>query len=161
METGYIQTYSDNASRQQVIVVVREDWTVSCFDTTLKLLWEKAISHKTHELSTMASLFKIDDVSIYISPLSLEQATDSLESGISGSGGGGIVVVGASMVPRDEAALIKLEEGLVGETGVSEHPELKFRAALEHYSVFALEAGDGHVIWRSKDENEKMANFSW
>jgi hypothetical protein len=139
LETGYVEPYSESVGRKQVIVVVREDWTVSCFDTSLKLLWEKPISHKSHEMSTMANFYKIDDVAVYVAPLSLEEQSS------------GIVVVGAAMVPRDEEAAanaLKLEEGLLGERGDIEHPELRFRAALEHYSVFALDAKDGHVIWR-------------
>lgn len=131
--------YSESVRRWQIIVVVREDWTVACFDSSLKLLWEKPISHKSHEMSTMANYYKIDDVAVYVAPLSLEE------------GSTGVVIVGAAMVPRDEEAAanaLKLEEGLQGESGNTEHPELRFRAALEHYSVFALEASDGHVIWR-------------
>jgi hypothetical protein len=139
LETGYVEPYSESVGRKQVIVVVREDWTVSCFSMSLQLLWEKAISHKSHEMSSMANFYKIDDVTVYVAPLSLEE------------GSNGVVVIGAAMVPRDEDAAeqaLRLEEGLNGESGDTEHPELRLRAALEHYSVFALDAKDGHVIWR-------------
>ena len=32
LQTGYISPYSDTKERSQVIVVVREDWTVVCYD---------------------------------------------------------------------------------------------------------------------------------
>lgn len=125
--------------RRQSIVVVREDWTVSCYDPQLNLLWEKAVAHKGHDMITMMKYYKIDEVSVYLAPISLEEYST------------GAVIVGASMSARDPNALanhIRVELGLAEGDSVEEHPEMKMRRELEHFSVYALDSVDGHVIWR-------------
>lgn len=42
LKTGYVDHYDPSKERRQIIVVVSEDWVVTCFDYTLKVLWEKA-----------------------------------------------------------------------------------------------------------------------
>jgi hypothetical protein len=53
LKTGYVDAYDADKGRSQVIVVVREDWTVICYDSQLNVLWEKAVAHKTHEMDSM------------------------------------------------------------------------------------------------------------
>jgi hypothetical protein len=53
LKTGYVDAYDADKRRSQVIVVVREDWTVICYDSQLNVLWEKAVAHKTHEMDSM------------------------------------------------------------------------------------------------------------
>jgi hypothetical protein len=43
LATGYLQPYSTTKARQQVIVVVTEGWHVLCYDSKLKLLWERTV----------------------------------------------------------------------------------------------------------------------
>jgi outer membrane protein assembly factor BamB len=139
LKTGYVDSYDAVKGRSQVIVVVREDWTVQCFDSTLKPLWEKAIAHKTHELDTLINKFQIDEVALFLTPLSISETSN------------GLIIVGANMKLRDpfSADSILLEEGLVmNENGELEHPEMRQRAALEHFSVYALDARTGRVMWR-------------
>ena len=50
IKTGYVVPYSSEKERSQVIVLVKEDWSVVCYDASLNLLWEKAVAHKSHEL---------------------------------------------------------------------------------------------------------------
>lgn len=125
LKTGYVDQYDISKSRSQVIVVVREDWTVTCFDSSLHPLWEKAIAHKTHELDKLKDKFEIDEVSVFLTPLSIR---DDL---------GGLVIVGANMKLR-----VSILEGKSDET------ELHEKAALEHFSIYALDAKTGHVVWR-------------
>jgi hypothetical protein len=85
--------------------------------------------------------FTIDEVSVYLTPVALTEDVT------------GLVIVGGSMRLRDPAAAeeaIHVEEGLgsAGETGDKEHPEMQQRAALEHFSMYALDAKTGHVVWR-------------
>ena len=137
-KTGYVTPYDEKKERMQVIVVVREDWTVSCYDASLNLLWEKAVAHKTHELDTMIDKFRIDEVSVMIAPVGIHD------------GSAGVVVVGASMALRDEEAHrgIRVEhEEDMGSSGDEEHPDMHARASLEHFSVYALDAASGHVLW--------------
>ena len=138
LKTGYIDAYDPEKGRTQVIVVLREDWTVICYDSQLNVRWEKAIAHKTHEMDDMIDKFTIDEVAIYLTPLSL---TDDIN---------GLVIVGGSMKLRDPSEeTIHVEEGLdMKENGDKEHPEMKQRAALEHFSMYALDAKTGHVVWR-------------
>lgn len=138
LKTGYVTPYHETRERMQVIVVVREDWTVSCYDANLNLLWERAVAHKAHEIDTMIDKFRIDEVAVMIAPVSVKE------------GSLGLVVVGASMtlrdvdVPRD--VHLEHEEEHLG-SGDEEHPDMHARASLEHFSVYALDAASGHVLW--------------
>lgn len=139
LKTGYVDTYDASTGRNQVIVVVREDWTVACYDSSLQLLWEKAIAHKTHDLDHLIDKFQIDEVAVYLTPINIRDDVN------------GLVIIGANMKLRDptSADSILTQEGMkMNENGELEHPEMKQRAALEHFSVYALDARTGHVVWR-------------
>ena len=141
LKAGYIDSYDSTAKkgRNQVIVIVREDWTVSCYDSSLHLLWDRAIAHKTHELDKLGDKFQIDEVAVYLTPISLQEDQN------------GLIIVGANMKLRDPSSVnaISMEEGMkMNENGELEHPEMKERAALEHFSVYALDGRTGHVVWR-------------
>ncbi len=143
LQTGYISPYSDTKERSQVIVVVREDWTVVCYDSSLRVMWEKAVAHKTHELQVLADKYHIDDVSLRILPISIKK--DSF----------GVVLVGASMRSSDYKGEpkrhgdVRIEHGLdYKEDGNKEHADMRDQATLEHFNIYALDANNGHVIWR-------------
>ncbi len=147
IETGYIEPYSETEERSQVIVVVREDWTVVCYDSSLKVLWEKAVAHKTHELQLLADKYYIDDISVRVLPLSIKK--DAY----------GVIFVGASMRPiggkegnhvGDSSHIsVHIEHGMdYKEDGEEVHKDMKSQASLEHFNIYALDAKDGHVIWR-------------
>lgn len=147
IQTGYVDPYSETEERSQVIVVVREDWTVVCYDSSLKMLWEKAVAHKTHEMQLLADKYYIDDISITVLPLSIKK--DAY----------GVIFVGASMRPfggsdgthvgDSHHASVLIEHGLdYGEDGNKVHKDMKSQASLEHFNIYALDAKDGHVIWR-------------
>lgn len=101
-------------------------------------MWEKAVAHKTHEIDMIINKYMVDDVAITISPISLQE------------GSSGMIVVGASMSIRNETVnQVSVEHGLdLNEDGAVEHSDLNLRSALEHFSVYALNAANGHVLWR-------------
>ncbi len=48
MATGYLQKFQSMIQvRKQVVVVLLSDWTVLCFDHTLKLLWKTKVGETT------------------------------------------------------------------------------------------------------------------
>ena len=131
MAVGYIDAYSPEKSRNQVIVVMTDDWTVTCYTHLLQKMWTKSIEHKYHTLNVM-SHFHVEEVSLLISPLSLKD------------GAGGLVVVGASLELNDHHSAV--EVGLqVNISGSKEHPEMELIAQLEHFTVYALEGHTGYL----------------
>ena len=149
LKTGYIDPYNITTIRKQVIVIVREDWTVSCYDSKLRLLWDKAIAHKSFEIENIINKYKIEEVAILISSIALEE------------GNNGAIFIGASMGLRHpEESHIKIESGLdMKEDGNEEHKDLHLQASLEHFSVFALDAIDGHVIWKHDGLDVKAEQY--
>jgi len=156
LKTGYIDPYDASKSRNQVILVVREDWTVSLFNAKLESLWEKSLSHKMYDMVGISDMFEISDISVVISPISLNHDNSSTPSM-------GTVIIGASMKVRDSAATqVHVELGLndtdshapgsVGDPGVRSH--------LEHYTVYALDGHDGAVIWRHDGTEVRAEQFS-
>ena len=66
-----------------------------------------------------------------------------------------MVLVGASMRPIDAEGEtkkhgdVRIEHGLdYKEDGNKEHADMRDQASLEHFNIYALDANDGHVIWR-------------
>ena len=182
IKTGYVDKYSETKGRQQVVVVLREDWTVVCFDAQLRLLWEKSVGHKVHQLDKDAGLllsrYTIDDASITIAPLNFH-APDTGSNSASDAGGNtgvGVVVVGASMALREayvtggtkSSAHVHrgLESDLSKDTdtdkhhhGTDSHDGDDIGASLEHYSVYALSAVSGQILW-AHDGSDSLARHS-
>lgn len=150
MKTGYIESYNENKSRKQVIIVVRDDLTVLCYDETLQLLWEKAVAHKAYDIEGMVDKFKVDQIAVLVSPLSIKAGTV------------GVVVVGVSMKLKPEYEnSFKVEDGIdMTEIGAKEHPEMEMRSKLEHFSVFALDAHNGHVLWKHDGLEVRAEQFT-
>ena len=117
---------------------MRDDLTVLCYDESLQLLWQKAVAHKAYEIDGMIDKFTIDQIAVLVSPLSIKEGTV------------GVIVIGVSMELKAEYEnSFKIEEGIdMSEIGAKEHPEMEIRSKLEHFSVFALDAHTGHVIWK-------------
>lgn len=138
MEVGYIDAYDADKSRQQVIVVLREDWTVACYDHNLALLWERGLSHrKAHDLDNIMSKYDIAEASLLVSSLHLgEEST-------------GTVFVGIRVRLNDETATNVLVEGVDGmhASGDAEHEDMRIRGELEHFTVHALDGHTGKIMW--------------
>ena len=50
MATGYLQKFQSMVQvRKQVVVVLLSDWTVLCFDHTLRLLWKSKVGESMVE----------------------------------------------------------------------------------------------------------------
>jgi hypothetical protein len=131
-------------------VVVREDLTVTCYDSSLNVVWEKAVTHHAHALSTDLERYMVDEASMLVSPLSVAEDSE------------GMVVVGTSFVSRsdvdDEVSVeenVDLYDGVTrGEEGDGDGDETKGVAAgkatvkPEHFSVVCLDAKTGKLMWK-------------
>ncbi len=163
MATGYIDKYSIRRHRNQIVVVVTEDWTVLCFDHRLRLRWEHAIPIKIAEDQVLS------EVSIFIGAHPMRQ------------GDRGVVVVGGRVVSRDDATAYGMHQerpaGPQGagagmedkETRRAQHraktgsedgtraaddvPETLFNDGThfdreQHFSFYAFDAGSGQRRWK-------------
>jgi hypothetical protein len=171
LKVGYIEPYSDSRARTQVIVVVLEDWTVICFDHRLQTLWEKEVGHFSMEIERMHDLFRINEVAVYISPIDI--VSDELPVDAEGTteSNFGLVVIGASMGYRVDAnsstqnahdfESVRTELGLqMEEDGDVEHGDLTRKIQLEHFSLFALGARSGKVIWKHDGTEMQAEQFT-
>ena len=143
--------YEKDKARSQVIIVVKEDWKVLCFDSTLKLLWEKAIKHKAHESETLINMFKISDISVYIAPLEIQDGVD------------GVVIIGASMSQKgdDPESIVHFEDGIdMKENPDIEHPFMHAKAKLEHFSIYCFDAKNGNVLWQHDGLDIRTEQYS-
>lgn len=95
-KVGYIHEYDEGINRQQVIVVLLEDWTVLCYNSNLEILWEKEIGHFSHDMEHMRQYFRIAEASIQIAPFNLFVEEEGKDETC------GTVIVGASMELREE-----------------------------------------------------------
>ena len=155
LAAGYVDKYRPDKERTKVIIVVTEDFTVSCYDASLNILWEKSVAHKSHKLDYVINHYTVDEVAVFVTPLNLQNIED----------GPGAVIVGASLRMKNlaDSALPAsiIEAGLdMLEDGDLEHPEIKLRAMLEHYSVYALDAKEGHVVWRHDGSDVKEEQYT-
>lgn len=161
-----MQPYDAAEARHQVIIIVYEDWMVQCFDSSLQLLWEKEVGHHSLELDVLIKYYKIHDVSVYIAPLQIKDDASS-----------GIIVVGASMSRRtdsvgqlivDDVAIVVNSNDAINSTDIridavnpdKEHPAMHAQAKLEHFNVYALDAVDGHVLWKYDGLDVRPEQFS-
>jgi hypothetical protein len=154
IKTGYITPYSETEKRSQVIVVLYEDWTVLCYDSSLHLMWSKEVAHKTFDLDRLNQYYHIHSAAIDIAPLQLR---DDLSDGV--------VIVGASM---------KRREGLTHPDGTTMEPvdvylhrnsdgtllDPEAVSKLEHFSIFALDGFSGHVIWKHDGMEVRAEQYS-
>lgn len=136
MGSGYGEPYHPQRKRSQVIVVVNEDASLSCFNSTLSLLWWAEIFHKQHSHRPVLDYFFADDVSVLIQPLSLEENS------------AGVVIVGVSLSLRPGVDKIELEKGIqLNESGDDEHPYMRAKAQMAHFNIHAFDARTGRLIW--------------
>ena len=150
MKTGYIDQYDAKESREQVIVIMREDWTVSCYDSALELMWEKGVSHQTaHDLENILDKYEMVETTIFITPTDVHSETS------------GTVFVGARVRLNDETATNVRIEGFSGMhvSGDKEHPDMKLRGQLEHFTVHALDAHTGKILWLHDGTEQKSEEF--
>ena len=142
LDTGYITNYDTNKERSQVLFTLQKDLTISCFDSTLKLLWNKQLAHKLHDIQGLLAHYNIQNIAIHAIPISITQNSDSL------------VVIGFNMIPNniDSESRIRLEQGMGSEDGSSgnrtEHIGIDIQSQLDHFTIYALNATDGSIIWR-------------
>jgi hypothetical protein len=148
MKTGYIEPYNADKKRAQVVVVVNEDTSITCFDAKLNTLWQSGIFRQLR-VGNVLGKFRADDVAISILPLSLDE------------GSSGVVIVGASMSLRHGEDHFKVEKGMnLHEDGDQEHPEIRAKALLEHFNVHAFDAHSGRLIWSHGGFDVRVEQYS-
>ena len=140
--------YSAQVKRSQIIVLVNEDSSISCFDSKLNIMWQSAIFKNEFEQSIL-NKFRVDEVGISILPLSLVSRSS------------GVVIVGLSMVQRNDEEHFEIELGIeINENGGREHPEMRVKPHFTHFNVVAFEASSGQVIWRHDGFESREARSS-
>ena len=145
-----MEPYSSTDNRSQVIIVVLEDWTVICYDSSLHMLWSKQVAHKSFDLDHLIQYFKISTVSVYITPLQLHSDSST-----------GTVIVGASMSRRN-AMTAATEEVQVTLRRLADgsHPEAEAASKLAHFSMFALDSFSGHILWKHDGTELRSEQYS-
>lgn len=152
VNTGYITHYNNRKERQQVIVVLRNDLSVLCLDYSLNLLWEKQLAHKLHDIPGLLEHYDVHDVHIRILPLTINEGFND-----------GSIIIGLSMLPRDanSEVRIKLESGLFSTdpNEASKHVGINVQSQLQHFTVYALDAHNGTVIWKHDGVDVKPEQY--
>ena len=155
MKTGYKDPYSNELVREQIIIVVLEYWTVICYDAELNIMWEKEVGHFSMSIEKMEKWFRIDSVNIHISPINIVHKEEGKEASDNG-----LVVIGASMAYINDThhnngqnahdfERVLMESGFdMNEDGEEEHPDMALRNQLDHFSMYALNAHSGKVVWK-------------
>ncbi|XP_070575140.1 uncharacterized protein [Ptychodera flava] len=139
--TGYLVQYQSMLQiRKQVVVVLTEDWTVLCFDSELKLLWENKL------IENLDPKYYIKEATILVTSHNLKKKD------------GGLVIIGASMTDRHhhESKLVhdhhkRVEDIRPTDSDDDDDEDIPYtkegEAEIHHFSTYALSGKDGSVRW--------------
>ncbi len=122
--------------------------SVICFDKSLNIIWETSVALKAANYEKVMRFFKVDQLSISIYPLNIREGEQSSSNDTTH----GLVLIGENMAMTHDLAelanMIKFETGIdIDENANAEHPFMKARSKLEHFSVYALSGTNGHILW--------------
>ncbi|KAF4383266.1 hypothetical protein F8388_009297 [Cannabis sativa] len=143
MATGVIDRQKPGKVVRQVLVVVTSGWTVMCFDSNLKKLWENNLQedfpHNAHHR----------EIAISVSNYTLKH------------GDSGLVIVGGRMEvqphilldPFEEMEAEKSSEQRGRSTTEKDGSENPGTADSRHFKFYAFAGGSGVIRWRGKNEN--------
>ncbi|KAH0971163.1 hypothetical protein GBA52_023319 [Prunus armeniaca] len=144
MATGVIDKLRPGQRPRQVLVVVTSGWSVMCFDSNLKKLWEVNLQedfpHNAHHR----------EIAISISNYTLRH------------GDTGLVIVGGRMEMQPHISLDPFEEIGRTERSADQHrrnltekeaSENSGTVDLRHFALFAFAGGSGTIRWTRKNEN--------
>ncbi|XP_034224905.1 uncharacterized protein LOC117634794 isoform X2 [Prunus dulcis] len=144
MATGVIDKLRPGQRPRQVLVVVTSGWSVMCFDSNLKKLWEVNLQedfpHNAHHR----------EIAISISNYTLRH------------GDTGLVIVGGRMEMQPHISLDPFEEIGRTERSADQHrrnltekeaSENSGTVDLRHFALFAFAGGSGAIRWTRKNEN--------
>ncbi|XP_062102505.1 uncharacterized protein LOC133812717 [Humulus lupulus] len=144
MATGVIDRQKPGKAVRQVLVVVTSGWTVMCFDSNLKKLWENNLQedfpHNAHHR----------EIAISVSNYTLKH------------GDSGLVIVGGRMEVQPHILLDPFEEIAAEKsseqrgrstTEKKEGSENPGTADSRHFKFYAFAGGSGAIRWRGKNEN--------
>lgn len=127
---------------------MRENLLVSCYDSMLHLLWDKQLAHSLHDIPELMKHYTVRDVAVHSIPLSITADSE------------GLIVVGVSMVAKSAQSPEReqLEQVFAGATDAQVR-NLNVQAMLERFTVYALNASNGHVLWRHDGADARPEQF--
>ncbi|KAJ7953063.1 FG-GAP repeat-containing protein [Quillaja saponaria] len=144
MAAGYIERHRGGQPQKQVLVVVTSGWSVMCFDSNLRKLWENNLQedfpHNAHHR----------EVSISISNYTLKH------------GDIGLVIVGGRMEMQPHIFMDPFEEIGMAEKNSEQHrrsatekeaSENSGTFDLRHFAFYAFAGRSGTHRWSRKNEN--------
>lgn len=150
LSIGYVEPYHYLRERSQVIMVVSDDLTVSCFDHLLTILWEKRVAHFTVDIEKTLINHELNEITILPSPLQVRNSTS------------GTIFLAFSMRPRSSDSInrVKIEQGLTLDESISDVSDADSRSKLEHLNIFALDSTNGHVLWRHNGQEIRIEQYT-
>ncbi|KAL6220632.1 hypothetical protein ACLB2K_008388 [Fragaria x ananassa] len=144
MATGVIEKVRPGQRTRQVLVVVTSGWSVMCFDSNLKRLWDVNLQedfpHNAHHR----------EIAISITNYTLKH------------GDSGLVIVGGRMEMQPHITLDPFEEIGMAERNAERHrrnltekeaSENSGTVDLRHFALYAFAGGSGKIRWTRKNEN--------
>ncbi|KAF3440747.1 hypothetical protein FNV43_RR19033 [Rhamnella rubrinervis] len=142
MAAGVIERARPGKPAKQVLVVVTSGWSVMCFDSNLKKLWENSLQddfpHNAHHR----------EIAISISNYTLKH------------GDSGLVIIGGRMEVQPHILLDPFEEIEMTEKSTEQHRRNASEKAsdsgtadLRHFKLYAFAGGSGSIRWQGRNEN--------
>ncbi|PON71532.1 FG-GAP repeat-containing protein [Parasponia andersonii] len=142
MATGVIERHKPGKALRQVLVVVTSGWSVMCFDSNLKKLWENNLQedfpHNAHHR----------EIAISVSNYTLKH------------GDAGLVIVGGRMEVQPHILLDPFEEFEAEKSTErrrsnteKEGSENPGTVDSHHFKFFAFAGGSGIVRWHGRNEH--------
>jgi hypothetical protein len=129
--------------KHQHIVVVRDDWTVLCYNANLTVLWQRTLDHYDRDVPIDATaaerhprLFAINQVAVTVLPYAVT------------AGDTGVVIVGGTLRQRHADA--------AADSTARQHA----KAAAQHFALYAMEGLTGAERWRHTSSSSNSNSSS-
>ncbi|XP_019851410.1 PREDICTED: uncharacterized protein LOC109581595 [Amphimedon queenslandica] len=135
MTTGFLQPYQSVVQvRKQVIAVLYSDWTLSCYNHNLKLMWSQKLNEKEIPISSEASLL-VSAISIKKSPAGVILVGGRINGNYDNNNNNDNI--GGDSDKR------RMRRG--AEQEKMEHQKLE---SLGHYCTYAVSGKTGELLWK-------------
>lgn len=149
LSAGYLDPYEPGRRRTKVIAVVREDLLVTCFDSSLRMMWARHTGH-LDRLGAEAGNYAVAEVALLVAPLGWQSSTNPphLHSEDDGQHSGAIIVGGSfRKVQSPMSFMEEVEDGNEGDIDASEAR----RREAERFTLHALHGQGGWVLWSQEE----------
>ncbi|XP_019863012.1 PREDICTED: uncharacterized protein LOC109591820, partial [Amphimedon queenslandica] len=135
MTTGFLQPYQSVVQvRKQVIAVLYSDWTLSCYNHNLKLMWSQKLNKKEIPIASEASLL-VSAISIKKSPAGVILVGGRINGNYDNNNNNDNI--GGDSDKR------RMRRG--AEQEKMEHQKLE---SLGHYCTYAVSGKTGELLWK-------------